>query len=141
MFYSNELLSPKVQFTLIPIKMTDGTNSFTGYFDGQKVVFSNVSQQKTHNHLMWPKSNSGVITIGFVDNYGKYYSTSYFGQWALFKMFDKASIVATDMVKHFNLTLDLNGNAIKFDLYANDAINPFILEIVNNFRCSDKLSY
>ena len=137
MFYANKTPNPKIYFTLAPMDMGPNTQGFTLHLDGQKVIFTNIDKH-TYN-LVWPGSNPGLVTIDFVNQQGNYFNTTQFGPWAWFRIIDKSNIVVANNTKNFTLTFDLNGNAVKYELSTSEPINPFIPEIINNFRCPDRL--
>lgn len=137
MFYADKTPNPKVHFTLAPMDITPNTQSFTLHLEGQKIIFTNENKQ-TYN-LSWPGPNPGLVTIDFINHQGNYFNTSQFGPWAWFRTIDKYSLVSVDNTKSFTLTFDLNGNAAKYELSTDESINPFIPEIINNFRCPDHL--
>jgi len=137
MFYANKTPNPKIYFTLAPMDMGPNTQGFTLHLEGQKVIFTNTDKH-TYN-LAWPGPNPGLVTIDFVNQQGNYFNVSQFGSWAWFRIIDKSNIVAANNTKNFALTFDLNGNAVKYELSTSEPINPFIPEIINNFRCPERL--
>lgn len=137
MFYTNKTTTPKIYFTLAPMDIMPNTQSFSLHLDGQKIIFTNTNKQ-IYN-LVWPGPNPGLVTIDFVNREGKYFSTSQFGPWAWFRIIDKSNLMPGQNTKHFTITFDLNGNAVKYELSTDELINPFIPKIINYFRCPDKL--
>jgi type VI secretion system protein ImpL len=137
MFYTNKTSSPKINFTLSPMDLTLHTQGFELHLDGQKLIFS--STNKLSYNLTWPGPSPGLVMLDFIDRDGKYFSASQFGLWAWFRMIDKSILVPTSNTKHFTITFDLNGNSAKYELTTDEAINPFIPEIINKFRCPNKL--
>jgi len=136
MFYPSKAATPKLEFTLTPTGMTPNTQSFTLHIDGQKVSFSN--ENKKDQSLTWPGSQPGSVTMSFVNTQGKYFTASEFGPWAWFRILDKANITSGNNTQNFDLTFDLNGNAAKYTLSTTEPVNPFIPEIINNFRCQEQ---
>lgn len=137
MFYANKTLNPKISFALAPMDIAPNTQGFTLHIEGQKVIFTNENKH-TYN-LVWPGPNPGLVTIDFTNHQGNYFNSSQFGPWAWFRMIDKSNLVSSSNTKSFTLTFDLNGNAAKYELSTDEPINPFIPEIINNFRCPDQL--
>jgi len=129
--------NPKLRFTLTPVDMTPNTQSFTIHIDGQKISFNN--EDKKNYSLVWPGPQPGLVTISFVNTQGKYFTASEFGPWAWFRILDKANVTSNNSTKLFELTFDLNGNAAKYTLSTTEPVNPFLSEIINNFRCPDQL--
>src|SRR3990170_358604 len=137
MFYPYKMSNPKLRFTLTPVDMTPNTQSFTIHIDGQKISFNN--EDKKNYSLVWPGPQPGLVTISFVNTQGKYFTASEFGPWAWFRILDKANVTSNNSTKLFELTFDLNGNAAKYTLSTTEPVNPFLSEIINNFRCPDQL--
>ncbi|MDR1057493.1 MAG: hypothetical protein LBL17_02865 [Coxiellaceae bacterium] len=138
MFYASKMPFPKLEFALTPIIMTPNTQNFTLHIDGQKISFAN--EESKIKHLVWPGPQPGSVTMSFVNNQGKYFSFSEFGPWAWFRILDKANVTTNNNTKYFELTFDLNGNAVKYSLSTKTSLNPFIPEIINNFRCTEQQS-
>ncbi len=135
MFYATQTEKPKLEFTLTPVDMTPDTQNFTLSIDGQKITCS--QENKQAQTLAWPGPQPGSVTISFINAQGKYFTTSEFGPWAWFRVLDKANVTSGRNTKTFELTFDLNGNAIKYVLTIAEAVNPFIPEIISNFRCQE----
>ena len=93
---------------------------------------------KNYN-LKWPHGKSGKVDVEFVDQFGKAFDTSFYGDWALFRLLDKSHLQATNYPKRYSASFGLNGNSVEFALVADKPINPFIGEVIDNFRCADKL--
>ncbi len=136
MFYTTKAETPKLEFTLTPEDIAPGTQSFTLSIDGQKVSFS--QENKKAQTLAWPGPQPGSVTMSFVNTQGKYFTISEFGSWAWFKILDKANVTSSTNTRNFELTFDLNGNAVKYTLATTEPVNPFIPEIINNFRCQEQ---
>ncbi|MBU0744441.1 MAG: hypothetical protein KKE11_03645 [Gammaproteobacteria bacterium] len=133
MFYPSKSSNPKLEFTLTSKEMSPNTMSFNLNIDGQKITFTK-EDSKTQD-LIWPGPQPGIVTMSFVNNQGRYFNASEFGPWAWFRILDKANVTSSNNTKHFELTFDLNGNAVKYILSTPEIINPFIPEVINNFRC------
>ena len=134
MFYPYKTTTPKFKFSLVPIAMTPHSNNFSMYLDGQKVNFTGSEYQVCE--MFWPGKTPELVTVSFTDNRGKYLVASEFGPWAWFRTLDKNSLISVDGTKRFELTLDLNGNSVKYSLSSKETVNPFIPEVVSNFRCT-----
>jgi len=138
MFYPNGGNTPEVKFSLMAQSLTPGTQRFNLNLGGQ--VVSHIKQQKEINHLVWPGSNPGLLHLEFIDDFGKTTASSKSQDvWSWFRLLDRSNIKVVDKTQRFSFTIDLNGNAVKYDMYAEQPINPFIPEIINNFRCPEKL--
>lgn len=138
MFYPAKTTHPELKFVLTPIAMTPNTKSFTLHIDGQKIFFAN--KKSKMRRLVWPGPKPGLVTMSFVNNQDKYFTSSEFGPWAWFRALDKANVTSSNNTRYFELNFDLNGNAVKYSLSTVEPVNPFIPEIINNFRCTEQSS-
>lgn len=138
MFYPQGGNIPEVKFSLMGQSLTANTQSFKLTFGDQSFVYA--KGQKNVDNLVWPGNNPALLNIGFTDVQGKAVN-SVMPQdvWAWFRLLEKANIKAVDKTQRFSFTVDLNGHAVKYEMYAEQPINPFIPEIINNFRCPEKL--
>lgn len=127
-----------VRFALNPINMSPSTRSFTLNIDGQVITYKH--GQKKIDHLAWPGPVPNSSSVTFINNQGQQITTNITNDaWAWFRLVDKANLSAITNPQNYNLTFDSNGNAIKYELVAEQAINPFIPQIIDNFRCPEKL--
>lgn len=136
MYFNDGSNKPNTRFALIPVALEPGVSEFNLNLDGQNVVYLAGKPQTLS--LEWPGRNPGYVSMQFTSG-GKQASFSTEGDWAWFKLLDKANLQSTTNPRQFNLTFDLNGNSVKYKLLANDLVNPFIRGIVTAFRCPDKL--
>lgn len=137
MFYPNKTPNPKIEFTLSPMDLTPNIQNFNIHLEGQKITFN--YQNKQSQDLVWPGPNPGLVIMDFTDTQGKYFSTSTFGPWAFFRILDKSNVSQANNLKNFTLIFELNNNTAKYELIAKESVNPFIPEIVSDFRCPDSL--
>jgi len=137
MLYPNKTPNPQVDFTLSPMDLSPNVQNFNMHLEGQKITFN--YQNKESQDLVWPGPNPGLITMDFTDTQGKYLTASTFGPWAWFRVIDKSNISQANNLKNFILIFELNGNAAKYELTAKESVNPFIPEVISDFRCPDSL--
>ncbi|MFA6408601.1 MAG: type VI secretion protein IcmF/TssM N-terminal domain-containing protein [Gammaproteobacteria bacterium] len=137
MFFADAAMTPDIHFSLTPTSLDAKTKSFTLLVDGQ-VVFATNSKMK-EQELKWPGPEVGNVAIQFVDQQGQNTQVSFTGQWAWFKLLDHSDVQTTSDVHRYEVTFSNEGSSAKFNLVASKAANPFIPDIVNNFRCVDKL--
>lgn len=138
MFYSTKKNNPTAQFTLKPIAMTANVKNFTLHVDGQKVLFN--EEYSVEKKLSWPGPQPGTVTMTFVNDQEKYFTTSKLGHWAWFKILDKSKINASSNPKILEVTFEIKDNVAKFKLINKDPANPFIPGVINKFRCQEQLS-
>ena len=137
MFYPTKNINPSVRFSLTPVDITLNTQRFTLHLEGQTITATH--DDKKTNSLIWPGVHPGLVVLDFIGIDGKYYTSSHDGVWAWLKILNESNLTATNDIKQFNLTFSLDGNSIKYKLTATEAINPFIPNIINSFRCPDEL--
>lgn len=137
MFFHGEQ-DPSVDFTLQPLDFEPGVHHFVLNLDAQ--TLSDHPDMPVTHRLHWPGSvDAPVASFSFTDAQGQETTAMETGTWALFKLLDKANLQSTGDPRRFLLTFDLNGNAARYQLMASQVINPFIPDIIDQFRCPDKL--
>lgn len=138
MFFSDTTNKPLVKFSLTPLAVEPGVMDFNLDLDGQIIDYRGGAATTTH--LIWPGPVPNNVIMQFVNTAGKQTEISEQGFWAWFRLLDKANLetIITDP-KQFKVTFDLNGNSVKYQLLADDLINPFIPGIIDVFRCPQKL--
>lgn len=127
-----------MQFALTPIAMSPTTQSFMLNVTGQFVAYH--GGQKKTDRIDWSAQNDRMVTMEFVSTQGKHNAVTINNDpWALFRVLDKANIHQLKDSQHFELLFDLNGNSVKYQLTAAQPVNPFIPEILSNFKCPSNL--
>lgn len=138
MFFSNGN-DIGVGFTLQPQSFEPGVHNFILHLDGQ--TLSDQPALPVAHHLHWPgATTTPIASFSFTNEQNQQTTAIENGNWALFKLLAKANIQATENPRQFFLTFDLNGNAARYQLIADQVINPFIPHIIDQFRCSNKLT-
>lgn len=138
MFFSNLNSNINVGFALLPIAMSPNTKSFTLNFGGQFVSYNGGNKQALH--VVWPPQGNKQISFDFVSAQNKKFTKTLDNDiWAWFKLLDKDNFHTAGDSQHFEMVFDLNGNSIRYELIADQPANPFISEIIDNFRCPEKL--
>lgn len=137
MYYPDGATFPTARFTLTPLDMTPRTQSFNLNLEGQAISYKKGVNKA--DQLVWPGPTPGNVSIDFINKDGKHFSSSMNGAWAWFKLLEKANIQPINNSQHFELTFDLNGNAIKYELITAEPVSPFIPQIISDFRCPENL--
>lgn len=124
-----------VTFSLQPQAFEPGVKSITISLNGQTI--EDLRDEITSPHFFtWPGSaKQQTATLIFLNDQGGKTTKTEFGPWAFFRLLDQANLQTISDTKNFQLTFDLNGNAVRYQLFAVDPINPFIPGIVEGFRC------
>lgn len=139
MFYPNGSSTPEVKFTLTTQAIAPNTSLVNLNISGQTAAQSR--GQKTVDNIVWPGSDPETVNIEFIDYQNKASSAAMpKDPWAWFRLLDKTNFRPLDKTtQHFGFTIDLNGNAVQYEMYTEQPINPFIPDMINNFRCPDRL--
>lgn len=136
MFFPADSLEPFVRFSLIPTILEPSLQNAIIKINGAQMDYRNGLTKPSH--FAWP-TRHGTANLELIDNANKHTEISENGPWAMFHLLDKAIIQQTPNSKLYNVTFDLDGKTVHYELIADSLINPFIPGIINNFRCPDKL--
>jgi type VI secretion system protein ImpL len=131
--------TPALGFDLKPMRMDARINQFILDIDGQIVRYEHGPAVVTR--LNWPKPGGGGqvrIQISPPAPSGRS-AISEDGPWALFKMLDKADIQPTNLPDRFLVTFQIEGRTATFELRASSVYNPFRLQALERFECSERL--
>lgn len=138
MYFPNDAKNIAANFTLIPKELSPNTKSFTLNLEGQTLTFDRNSKKSAQ--WTWRALPQSGVSLEFTNNSGKHFINNLENSpWSWLKLLNKSSFHTLNNSERYDLTFDLNGNAAKFQLIAEQPVNPFIPEIINNFRCPPKL--
>jgi len=137
MFFPQHTATPRITFYLIPSGLEPNVKEFILDLGGE-VIHYQANQSKTKK-LVWPGNKNDQVMLRFTNRQGKTTSLSQRGPWAWFRVLDKFHLQSTANAKRYQITFDLNGNAAKYVLLADNIINPFIPDIIDAFRCPERL--
>ena len=140
MFYPQNDNTINVKFSLMPLGLTPHTTTFDLNLGGQQINYVN-KQEKTSMLLTWPGNDIESLKLSFNNDRNKPVTLEMPKDvWNWFRLLDKSNFQATEnSTQEFDFVLDLNGNAIKYRLYSEQPINPFIAGVINIFRCPENL--
>jgi type VI secretion system protein ImpL len=131
--------TPALSFDLKPVRMDARINQFILDVDGQIVRYEH--GPAVVSRLTWPNPRGGGqvrIQINPAAPSGRS-AISEDGPWALFKMLDKAEIQPTNQPDRFLVTFQIEGRTATFELRASSVYNPFRLQALERFECSERL--
>ena len=119
-----------------PVEMDATLREFTLDVDGQIVRYAHGPQIPTTVSWPSPKSTGGVVRLmvqpagtGMVND----------GPWALYKMFDRVSILPGGEREKFRAVFDIDGKKATFDVTTSSVRNPFRLSELRSFSCPNGL--
>jgi len=127
-----------IRFDLMPVAMDAALTRFSLNLDGQTLDYAHGPSRPVT--FQWPRAEGGYMARVDYEPSGadgrSGFSTS--GPWALFRLLDKGRLttVRSDL---FNLTFNLDGRDVTFEMNASSVLNPFALTALRQFRCLDRL--
>ena len=137
MFFTENHDMPSTQFSLSPEVLSNQIDSFILDLDGQSIKFT--ANEKETSNFTWPGKDPGITRIRFINTNKQTYTLTTNGPWAWFRLLNQAKIETTDDPKVFYVTFILSNNTARFKLTAINRVNPFLPDIISQFRCPDTL--
>ncbi len=133
MFFPNDSANFDVKFSLQALAMEPIIKSIHFDINGQTLV----DKQGTSNltQFNWPDmkhSNKTVLAINTIN--GKHVKDIEKGPWGLFYLIAKSHLIPSNDPRKYMLIFDVGGNQAKYQLLAQNEINPFIPGILDQFR-------
>ncbi len=126
---------PSTSFSLKPVSMSQNITKLSLNIDGQKLEYAHGPVRNTA--LKWPgPDNTGNINMQLTPPLPNNRSgVTFDGPWALFRLFDQATITRIGQSENYIVHFELDGREITFELRANSTNNPFNLTALHNFSC------
>lgn len=129
---------PSVQFNLKPVYLDPNVSKFTLNMNGQTDVYRHGPMMS--KRFMWPGTDgAGRVRLVAESLQGRMSSELKEGTWAWFRILDKARFSGTSSADRFQVTFNVDGSVMRYELYAQSVDNPFELPELENFRCPTKL--
>lgn len=129
---------PSVKFDLKPVYLDPKVARFTLDLDGQTDVYRH--QPPLAKRFQWPGSDgAGRVRLVAESLKGQMASQLEEGSWAWFRILDQARFSDTGSADRFQITFDVEGSVMSYELYAQSVDNPFNLPELENFRCPARL--
>ena len=113
-----------VPFTLTPVSQSPSV---------EKVELLVNGKPSTQTQFTWPKDTENFSLV-ITDKDGNTHSINEKGSWALFKLLDKAEVVAHANNQKFDVNFTVDGYRASYLLTA-QPLNPFIPGIITSFGC------
>jgi type VI secretion system protein ImpL len=138
-FFRSGTQVPGLTFELKPLRMDARIDQFILDVDGQPVRYEH--GPATVSKLTWPgPKGTGQIRIQIAPPAPSGRSAiSEDGPWALLRMLDQADIKPTNLPDRFTVTFQIEGRTATFELRASSVYNPFRLQALERFQCTDRL--
>ncbi|MCU0935751.1 MAG: type VI secretion system membrane subunit TssM [Gammaproteobacteria bacterium] len=130
--------APTVSFQLRPISMDSAIERFSLDLDGQPLAYSHGPVRPTT--INWPGPAAGQVTMEVSPPaVGGRSAITLTGPWAVFRLFDRASIEPTAQPEEFRVTFEVGGRKAVYALTASSVVNPFRLPALHAFSCPERL--
>lgn len=138
-FFNLGSQTPSLGFSLKPISMSPEITHLNLTIDGQQLSYAHGPVVTTP--MTWPgPANTGQVSLQFLPRLaGRTSSLTFASPWALFRLFDQATMSRGARSEQFLLDFSIGGRNVRFELRANSAINPFKLNDLYYFRCPRQL--
>jgi type VI secretion system protein ImpL len=131
---------PLVKFSLKPVRMDGDITNFVLDLEGQTLTYRH-GPVRPHQ-LTWPGSPDSAQEVRIqitLRSEGGRSSWTEEGAWAWFRMLDKAQVAPGKTPEKFQITFDLDGRLVVYELRARSAFNPFRLKELEQFQCPARL--
>ncbi|WP_293266705.1 type VI secretion system membrane subunit TssM [Neptunomonas sp.] len=136
-FYRTGSSDPSISFELRPTNMDKSILRMSLFVNGQQMTYAHGPQGG--KRFRWPdldrNSDRGLARLVIVTSSGQESITEQ-GDWALFRLFDKAKIKRIDR-ERYKLTFTLkNEFTVSLELRAGSVYNPFQMAELSQVRCN-----
>ncbi|MCB1923887.1 MAG: type VI secretion system membrane subunit TssM [Gammaproteobacteria bacterium] len=137
-FFASRDKRPAVSFSLAPITMDIGINEFSLDLDGQTVRFDHSATRP--KAVQWPGPRAtGTVSMRVSPPKAQGSGgRTIDGPWAWFRLLDDSKVTRR-AADQFDITFDIDGRKIEYELRAGSALNPFNLSELERFRCPELL--
>ncbi|MEP6875297.1 MAG: type VI secretion system membrane subunit TssM, partial [Burkholderiales bacterium] len=134
-FFRSGGKTPGFRLDIRATELADGLKELVIDIDGQPLKF--VAGSNAAVTVSWPSQRvASEIKLSTVPATSP---VSFEGPWALFRLFDRFDVQASDRPEKFGVLLNLDGKRVRLDVTANSVLNPFRLRELRQFRCPGAL--
>jgi len=130
---------PSVRFEMRPIGMDTSISKFTLSLAGKTIAYDFGPQITEYMEWPGPDQNAEVRIEMSPPAPGGASMLREPGQWAWFRVLDKANISPAGQPEHFQVEFQLGGRSAAYELIARSAYNPFRFDDLERFRCPESL--
>ena len=122
-----------------PVNMDASITQFILDVDGQLVKYSHGPQVPMTLQWPGPRGSSQVRLQVSPASVSGASGQVFEGPWALFRMFDRVQITPTMQPEKFDVTFNVEGRKIQFEVITSSVQNPFRLQELQRFTCPGRL--
>lgn len=137
MFYTNNPDSPNIKFSLTPIQLSPNIKHFTLNVSGQTIHYR--PGIKKTKQLVWSNTSNNFVTVQFDALKGVKQTKTKTGLWAWLRWVYQSHIKMLSDPQTFQITFKLRGNEARYQLKADNPVNPYLPHVLAAFRCPTNL--
>lgn len=94
----------------------------------------------TTKHFVWSADNNEAqALVRLFDKTGKVVELKTQGVWSWFKLIDKGELQQLKDTQNYIIVFHMNGYTLRYHLTAQNLLNPFIPQVLQDFRCPERL--
>jgi len=135
MFYTDDHTKPSFKFKLAPVS---ADAQFALNIGGQMVRYT--PGTKSLILVNWPGPDGSFVTLRFNNPADQNPTATTMGAWAWLRMVDEyAKLKPSSDPRSAEIIFNLKNNKATFQLSADNAINPYLPNVLSGFRCPDSL--
>lgn len=127
----------QVPFSLKVLSMNTNVVRFQLHVGEQELEYRHGPIRSTK--MLWPSETEESVAISFEDKSGTLATQYEDGPWALFKLFNDASLVKTRNKSVYTVKFKIEDYDINLQLRAKSVVNPFSGNLLTGFKCVEKL--
>lgn len=128
---------PAMHFELKLLSADPGLNQVLLEIDGQPVPFGPVASVRPASIQLPGARGGGLVRLETVPAGGR--SLRAEGPWAWLRMMDQGALEPTAQGERYRLQFELDGRKLVYALTASSVINPFNRDMLERFRCPERL--
>ncbi|MDF1756975.1 MAG: type IVB secretion system protein IcmF [Legionellaceae bacterium] len=131
MFFPNKSDKSRVEFSIQKINL-DPIIANLQLSIGEIKMRSNQQSDDNITEFNWPEANARLV-VNSIE--GNQYEIEELGTWAIFKILQKLNVLVDEQdSSNLQILFEINGNAGRYLLKAQNPVNPFIPGVLNEFN-------
>jgi type VI secretion system protein ImpL len=137
MFYPVEQAKPALEFKLLPLAIDARITSLSLVINGQQLSYP---ADDTSLTVIWPgDKNMPEAKLVYQDQTGTHPVVDFKGPWALFRLLQQGTLLASKDPKHFVLAMNVNTKLIQLELISKEPLSPFTRDLLSQFILPEKI--
>lgn len=137
MFFPQQQERGAIEFSLQKINLDPMIAQFQLNIGTTELVDNQNSDSYTAFH--WPQSGGAQLHLRSIE--GRQFELSESGPWAIFKLLQKVNVMVDEQdSSNLQILFEINGNAGRYLLKAQNQVNPFIPGILSGFNLQEKIA-